>query len=80
MKKTAAYRYLGELRDTPYVVYQNNLRIDSDSWDETLWIESSEDLYALNNPIFKDKRVRVVRKVDWKKSPIIIEPNLKCPI
>lgn len=76
----APYRHLGELRDVKLTVYQNNLRIDSTEWDEILWVESSDDMYALNAPIFKDKRVRVVRKDDWKKSPIIIEPNLKCPI
>lgn len=76
----APYRHLGELRDVKLTVYQNNLRIDSTEWDEILWVESSDDMYALNAPIFKDKRVRVVRKDDWKKSPIIMEPNLKCPI
>jgi hypothetical protein len=76
----APYRHLGELRDVKLTVYQNNLRIDSTEWDEILWVESSDDMYALSAPIYKNKRVRVVRKDDWKKSPIIIEPNLKCPI
>jgi hypothetical protein len=80
MKKSAPYRHLGELRNTPYVVYLNNRRIDSEDWDETLFMETSDDLYVLGSQSYKDKRVRLVRKDDWKKSPIIIEPNLKCPI
>lgn len=79
-KLLAPYRYAGELRNTPLVVYLNNVKIDSTEWDVDIWVETSDDLYAISSDAYKDKRVRIVRKSDWKKSPIIIEPNLKCPI
>lgn len=76
----APYRHLGELRDVKLIVYQNNRRVESAEWDEELWVESADDMLALLTPLYQNKRVRVVRKDDWKKAPIILEPNLKCPI
>lgn len=62
------YSIFGRTATVPLVVYLNNKKIDSDFWDETLWIERGEDWYGLLNTNLKNKRVRIIERDVWIKS------------
>jgi len=59
------YSIFGRTATVPLVVYLQNKKIDSDSWDETLWIERGEDWYALMSSGLKNKKVRVIQRDIW---------------
>jgi hypothetical protein len=58
----------GETKILPVVVhgYQGLLQGET-TWDEELWIERTEDWYALQSPQLRNKRVRIVTREDWLK-------------
>ena len=59
----------GEARLVPREIYVNGERLlNPGEYDEQLWIERPEDLYALAAPALRGKRVLVVRREDWQKS------------
>lgn len=70
----AYHRYVaaemfGEARLVPRDIYVNGKRLDDpEEYDEQLWVERPEDLYALIAPGMRGKRVLVVRREDWQKS------------
>lgn len=59
------YSIFNRTATVPLVVYLQNKKIDSDSWDETLWIERGEDWYALMSSGLKNKKVRVIQRDIW---------------
>lgn len=40
---------------------------NSNEYDEVLWVERSEDYYALLGSKFKNKRVAIVTRENWMK-------------
>jgi hypothetical protein len=63
--KTAPYTIFGKTKQVPIKVVQNNETIETDEWDEELWIEIGEDWYALESPQLKGKRVRIIERDTW---------------
>ena len=59
------YTIFNRTATVPLVVYLQNKKIDSDTWDETLWIERGEDWYALMSSGLKNKKVRVIQRDIW---------------
>jgi hypothetical protein len=59
----------GETKLLPVKVWYNG-KIDPSitEWDETLWVERSEDWYALSSSSLRDKRVRIVERNEWLKA------------
>jgi hypothetical protein len=49
-------------------VYMNAAKIDSDKWEDTIWIERDEDWYMFESKQYRDKLVRVVTRENWLKS------------
>ena len=41
---------------------------DDETPDEILWVERSEDYYALMSPQLKDKKVAVVSRSEWLRA------------
>lgn len=62
------YTIFNRTATIPLVVYLQNKKIDSDSWDETLWVERGEDWYALMSDRLKNKKVRVIERDIWIKN------------
>lgn len=62
----AKYTAFGKTVELPVIIYYQNQEVDSDSWDETLWVEREEDWYALMSPRLKNKFVRVVQAKDFR--------------
>lgn len=65
----APYTLFNTTRMCPVVVYKNGVRSDDTEWDCELWVERGEDWYALSS--LKDKRVRVIERTVFLRSPII---------
>jgi hypothetical protein len=66
--KYAPFTIFGQTKSIPVVVWQNNKQIQSDVWDTDLWIERSEDWYALMSSGLINKRVRIIEREIWLKS------------
>jgi hypothetical protein len=64
----APYTIFGKTKMVEVVVYENNKKIDSDTWDEEYWIERGEDWYGLMSSHFKNKKVRIITREEWLKS------------
>ncbi len=69
----APYTIFNQTRFCPVVVYHQNKIIDSKTWDEELWVERGEDYYGLMSSQLVNKKVRVIKREDWLKSPVIVE-------
>jgi Tat protein secretion system quality control protein TatD with DNase activity len=69
----APYTKFNETRFCPVVVYHQNKIIDSKSWDEELWVERGEDYYGLMSSQLVNKKVRVIDREEWLKSPVIVK-------
>jgi len=67
----APHTEFGKTKLCPVVVYQNGNKINSDEWDDTLWIERGEDWYAFSSPDLKNKRVRVIEREIWLRCPYL---------
>ncbi len=67
----APYTIFGKTRMVEVKVWQNNKEIQSDTWDEDLWVERGEDWYALMSSGLVNKKVRVIEREIWLKSKII---------
>ena len=65
--KTAPYTAFGKTKQVPIVVYRNN-KIEKDVcfWDDELWIERSEDWYALMS-YPKSSFIRIIERNIWIK-------------
>lgn len=63
--KTTEYTAFGKTATIPLVVHYRGQQIDSDEWDETLWVERAEDWYALISQKLKNKRVRIIERQKW---------------
>lgn len=70
------YTKFGETRLVPWRVYRaDDQSRDHDAYDETLWVETSEDYYALLSLEWRHKRVLLVKRRDWLKAPRIDEES-----
>lgn len=67
MTKTAPYTIFGKTKEVPIRVHLNGKDIDSDTWDDELWIERGEDWYALMSSDLKHKKVRIIERNIWLK-------------
>ena len=64
----------GKTRMLPVVVYLNGKQLkEVFEWDEELWVERSEDWYALMCDALKYKRVRIIERNKWLKGEICKE-------
>jgi hypothetical protein len=63
--KLAPFTIFGKTKMLPIVVWENGGKINTDTWDTELWVERSEDWYALSSPQLKNKKVRIVTREDW---------------
>jgi hypothetical protein len=70
------YTIYGRTTTVPLVVYLQNKKIDSDCWDETLWIERGEDWYALMSDKLKNIKVRVIERDIWIKNFYEMKKNV----
>lgn len=63
----APYTIFGKTKNIEVVTWTNNKqdRPAKHKWDDTLWIERGEDMYALMAYARKGKTVRIVRREDW---------------
>ena len=71
-----AFKMFGETRLTRAEVYDGDKGIcSSDTWDETLWVERGEDMYALMSPQLRNKKVLVVSRDDWLRGTPLDETS-----
>lgn len=66
--KAAPYTQFNQTKMVPVVVYLDNKQIESDTWDEEMWIERGEDWYGLMSSELKGKKVRIITREQWLKS------------
>jgi len=69
----APYTKFNETRFCPVVVYHQNKIIDSKTWDEEMWVERGEDYYGLMSSQLVNKKIRVINREEWLKSPLIVK-------
>ena len=62
----APYTIFGKTKMVEVEVWLDNKIIQSEEWDDDLWVERGEDMYALM--AMKNKRVRVIRREVWLRS------------
>jgi len=67
---TALYTIFGKTRMVPVHVILNGAEIQSDKWDEELWVERGEDEYAMRN----DRLYRVIYREEWIRAKDIATP------
>lgn len=67
----APYTAFGQTKLIEVEVWQNNKKIESDVWDEELWVERSEDWYALMSSQLVNKKVRIIERNKWLNSEIV---------
>lgn len=63
----APYEMFGQTRNVEVEVYRNGRRIEGDDYEESVWIERSEDWYGFQAPSMKDKRIRVITPQLWRR-------------
>lgn len=64
----------GQTRQVKARMFLNNKEIEvTGKYDEVLWVERSEDWYALQSPQLRQKLVAVVTRDDWLNADIIKE-------
>lgn len=68
----APHTEFGKTKNIPVVVYLNNKIIESNSWDETMWIERPEEMYGLMASNLKNKKVRVINSDIWRRARVIV--------
>ena len=66
LKVTA--RFFGK---TKLVRAEPHNMLETDEPDEILWIERGEDMYMLDNPMYKNKKVALVHRRDWLKAKVV---------
>lgn len=65
------YTIFNETRNVRVFVWCKDQQADLEEWDEELWVERGEDWYALMSPQLRDKRVRIIERAEWLRSPLI---------
>jgi len=63
-----AFTMFGKTKIVPFNIMINGYKADGEDYEETLWVDRDEDMYALLSPKYRDKRVLVVRLQDWMRS------------
>ena len=58
----------GKTKNVKVIVYLNNEIIESDIWDSEIWIERPEEMYGLMSGLYKNKKVRIIKREDWLRS------------
>lgn len=67
---TKPYTIFNETKSIPVKVwYKNKIDPTITEWDETLWVENATDWYALMSSNLRDKRVRIIERDIWIKTP-----------
>lgn len=71
---TVVLSKFGQTRQVKARMFLNNKEIEATGkYDEVLWVERSEDWYALQSPQLRQKLVAVVTRDDWLNADIIKE-------
>lgn len=65
------FSMFGITKLVPLNVYRNGLKVDSEDYEKTLWVERGEDWYSFGSPEFHNKNVLVVERGDWLKSRVM---------
>ena len=77
--KRVPFTKFGKTRLVPLVVVQDGNVVNSDEWDEVLWVEKAGECdFALLSAKMRAKKVLVVYRSSWLKSPIV-EEDLTAP-
>lgn len=64
------YTIFNETKSIPVKVwYKDKIDPNLTEWDETLWVENATDWYALMSSSLRDKRVRIIERDIWIKTP-----------
>lgn len=63
------YTIFGETRNVPIKII--NDYNNTGEWDEELRVERNEDWYALSSRQLKNKRIRIIEREVWLRSPKI---------
>lgn len=64
--KFAPYTAFGKTKNLPVLVMNELGEFTNDTkWDYELWVERYEDYYALMNPKYKGKKVRIIKRETW---------------
>ena len=67
---TKPYTIFNETKSIPVKVwYKDKIDPNLTEWDETLWVENTTDWYALMSSGLRNKRVRIVERNIWIKTP-----------
>ena len=67
---TKPYTIFNETKSIPVKVwYKDKIDPTITEWDETLWVENATDWYALMSSNLRDKRVRIIERDIWIKTP-----------
>ena len=67
---TKPYTIFNETKLIPVKVwYKDKIDPNLTEWDETLWVENATDWYALMSSSLRNKRVRIVERDIWIKTP-----------
>ena len=62
----------GEKRRCRGEVYDSGrLVLDTNDYEEMLWVERGEEMYALLSPQLRNKKVLVVQRNDWIKGELV---------
>lgn len=68
------FTIFNETRNVPLVVYYKGKHEPNlEEWDADLWIERSEDWYALMSANLRDKKVRIIERHKWLRGEIVHE-------
>jgi len=78
-KLSHPYTIDNESRLIEVVVYENQKRIISETWDGELVIESAADMMTITAPCYKDKKILIIKMSDWKRGRKVEIPKpMKC--
>lgn len=71
------FTMFGKTKDVPLRVFKDGKPVDDGlpQWDADVWIERGEDWYALSSANLKGKRVLVVERDDFLRSPNTSRPQ-----
>ena len=67
----APFTIFNETRMVPVVVYKDGQKTEDTTWEKELWVERGEDYYAMMNDEYKNKKVRIIDRELFLRSPKI---------
>ena len=65
------FTMFGKTRLVPRRIAVDGYTVGGEEWEKELWVERGEDLYALQAPQFKGKRVLIVERSEWLRGKAV---------